>query len=104
MKNQNHSSATPMKPGKKGLNMISDDANMRGINNIGPILYLIENMLFIVLAGIPPGLFRTELNTGVKIRSKETDSKGTTDGQGQSTFQRWVSKNKGNARLFEEEG
>ena len=68
MKNQNHSYATPMKPGKKGLNMISDDANMRGINNIGPILYLIENMLFIVLAGIPPGLFRTELNTGVKIR------------------------------------
>ena len=68
MKNQNHSYATPMKPGKKGLNRISDIVKIRGIRRNGPILYFMENMVFITLDDNPPGLFRTELKTGVRIR------------------------------------
>ena len=68
MKNQNHSYATPMKPGKKGLNTISDIVKIRGISKSGPILNFMENMALIALEGSPPGLFRTELKTGIMIR------------------------------------
>ena len=99
MKNQNHSYATPMKPGKKGLNMISDIVKIRGIRRNGPILYFMENMVFITLDDNPPGLFRTELKTGVRIRSRGTDSTGTTDDRVRLTFQRRGSKRKENAIL-----